>query len=823
MTTATKCEFCDKRGLPLLLVRDAVAPSKSGAPVAPSFSIELASSAAHYTKRLIRTGYVNVFDEARKRWETYFVTSDNYFFKLLQTPGINCAPPTKPFNCRDEGHRAVASCITIPDPVNATKVWIGFSDVEWTDAVRQANEDAAYRKRHMTVIDVKAVLKGSHAPHRPIMQLAAVVAEYAMQPSQAKENLGWSPFKFNSRYGGADRLRQECDSLRPNSAQIITLSDPAGTVRELACLMKRNADLFITARPTDQRNLAASMAIDQIEEAIKIQAQNTEIAAAARITGQQIEANPIGHWFSESTRARTENFKTVTPIHLQRAGAAVWKKYEDKFDNTARQAWNVPFRAKLEAFDKNLIAPLAISHVDWMTSASLANYFDCNYDKSHPESGAVYTATVAHCIEATEDKKACAELYETWLKGDILDTKNILLRAMVLNQNAIAKKVEEATTVSDNLKNIPWDNIFSVFNGVVRRLNQQAQAGLACLIVEISGAVASVFGKVMDGSRGFRAAVMATGLISGHPILVCEVIGDKKQFRAHLTKQFLQASGQSISQKQMKRAVKAELERQRIQGVSLEGGAAKRWVLVADKAMIERMPSGLTPQARANWLAQCLKTIEDVESLNLHRWRTVINSDVRSGLVTGIFQALNLAKLFADEEKSLMNDKEDSVRRLHAGVAALVGTTSEAIGHALAGRALSLRFGQGFATNAATGLKWAGRTVGLAGGLFVAVLDVRMAGEARREGSKGLAVLYYSSAAVGAGLSVALFATQWLAALAVPIIGVLVLLIVGIGIWIEYVKDNPLQDWLERCPWGINEAERYADLATLQDQLNKAL
>ena len=327
----------------------------------------------------------------------------------------------------------------------------------------------------------------------------------------------------------------------------------------------------------------------------------------------------------------------------------------------------------------------------------------------------------------------------------------------------------------------------------------------------------------MDGSRGFRAAVMATGLISGHPVVVCEVIGNKKQFRAHLIKQLLQASGQNISQKQMKRAVKAELERQRIQGVSLEGDTAKRWVLVADKAMIERMPSGLTPQGRANWLAQSLKTIEDVESLNLHRWRTVINSDVRSGLVTGIFQALSLTKLFADEEKSLMNDKEDSIRRLHAGVAALVGTTSEAIGHALAGRALSLRFGQGFATNAATGLKWAGRTVGLAGGLFVAVLDVRKAGEARREGSKGLAVLYYSSAAVGAGLSVALFATQWLAALAVPIIGVLVLLIVGIGIWIEYVKDNPLQDWLERCPWGINEAERYADLATLQDQLNKAL
>lgn len=32
MLASKKCEFCDKRGLPLLLVRDAVVPARSGAP-----------------------------------------------------------------------------------------------------------------------------------------------------------------------------------------------------------------------------------------------------------------------------------------------------------------------------------------------------------------------------------------------------------------------------------------------------------------------------------------------------------------------------------------------------------------------------------------------------------------------------------------------------------------------------------------------------------------------------------------------------------------------------------------------------------------------
>ena len=823
MTSTTRCEFCDKRGLPLLLVRDAVAPAGAGAPLAPLLPIELSGKAAHYTKRLLRSGYVNVFDEARRRWEAYFVTSDGYLFKLLQTPGVASVRPEKPFNCQNEGHRAVASCITIPDPLNATRVWIGFSDVQWTDAVLKANEDTAYRKRHMTELDVKAVMKGSHAPHRPVAQVDATVAEYAMAPSLVKANFSWSPFKFDLRHGRGDRLKQECETMRPGRGIIVTLSDPAGVAQELACLMKRNAELFITSRPVDQRNLAASVAIDQIEEAIRIQAQNTEITASEQVADQQVEANLIGHSFFESTRARTEDIRKVTGPHLKRAADAAWKKYAGKFDNSARHAWNVPFRRKLEAFDADFIAPLALNHVAWMKSTALAHYFECNYDPFHPESGAGYTTTFTNCIATTEDKTACSELYKEWMAGDISDTKNLLLRAMILNQDAPAKAIGSATTVSIDLRGIPWDNIFAAFKGIVERLNQQAQAGLARLFVEISGAIASTFGKIMDGSTGFRAAVMATGLISGHPVVVCDVIGTKGQFRAHLIKELLQASGQRINKKQMKRAVIAELKRQGIHGVSLEGNSAKRWVLVADKAMIERMPAGLSPQARADWLVRSLKTIEQVEELNLHRWRTVINADVRSGLVAGIFQALSLTKLLADEEKSLNHDRNDAVGRLNAGIAAIVGTTTEAISFALAGRASSLQFGQGLATMSATVLKWSGRAVGLVGGLYVAVLDVNKASEARRDGNKGLAVLYYSSAAVGAGLSVALIATQWLAVLALPIIGALVLLLVGIGIWIEYVKDNPVQDWLERCPWGMLPAERYADLATLQDQLNKAL
>lgn len=824
MTAATKCEFCDKRGLPLLLVRDAVAPSKSGAPIAPSLPIELASSAAHYTKRLLRSGYVNVFDEARRRWETYFVTKDNYFSKLLQMPGITPVVPKKPFNCPDEGHRAIASCITVSDPLNASKVWIGFSDVLWTDAVRKANEDAIYRKRHMTEIDVKAVLKGNQTPHRPIKQLDAIVAEYAMAPAQAKATLGWSPFDFSSRHGRAERLKQECETLRPSGGLIVTLHDPAGIAQELAFLMRRNANLFIDNNPEDKRRLAASASIDQIEAAVRNKSVNSEIASAEYLEKQREAETTLGHVWPESTRAQAEKLGTVTATDLTRAEESEWKKYSNKFDNEARKLWHSAFEAKLKDFDATFIAPLALNHVAWMKSTALADYFNCNYDPHHPESGTVYTMVFTHCATATQDKRACADLYDEWLKGDISDTKNLLLRAMVLNLNVPANAVKSATAVSISLRQIPWDNIFAAYTTAVERVSQGAQEVFSKLIAQFGGPITRMFGKVMDGSSGFRAAVMATGLISGHPIVICEISGTKRHFRAHLIKQLLQASGDVISESQMQRAVRAEMKRQQIEGVPLEGSTRKRWVLIADKEMIARIPSGLSPQARADWLARSVKTVEAVEALNLNRWRTVINDKVRSGAIAGLLQLLSLTKLVEDEGKSLAHDKVDASRRLYAGVAGIAANMSETIGNVLAKRAeLGMNFGQGISTKLGLILQTAGRIVGVCAGLAMALLDGLKFGEAQAENQPGLAWLYGASAIAGISLTVLIAFPSMLGAMAIPVIGLLIVIAIVIGILIEHIKDNPVQDWLERCPWGILKSQRYANMETEQAQLKQAL
>jgi len=818
MTTQTKCEFCDKRGLPILLVRDAVAPAGEGAPLAPSLPIELSPTAAHYTKRLLRSGYVNVFDEARRRWEGYFLTKEGYFFKLLKTPDAIPPVPTKPFNCPDEGHRAMASCITVSDPRNATKIWIGFSDVLWTEAIRKANENPNHRKRHMVEIDVRAALKGMSMPHLRIAQASSIIAEYAMKPEKAMSAFARNPFKFSVRSNHAERLIQECNALRAGGL-IVTLPDPVGIVQELAFLMKRNADLFTSKNPENRRKLSTDIVIDGLEHAIRKQAQVGEITAADTLADEQVAADPLGHWMSKNTRMKTESLRTKSSAELHHASDEVWAKYAAKFDPDERVAWQKEFRNKLVDFDAKYIAPLASSHVLWMKSAELAAYFECNFDDFDPHVGAVYTATVAHCMMATQDKASCSSLYETWLNGDVTDTKNLLLRAMVFNQKIVAEKIKEATAISKDPRQIPWDNLFAIYAESVGKIREGIQDAAAQLLTQTTTSLAEAFSKIMDGSPGFRAALIAAGLFSGHPIILCEVIGTRREVQEYLIRQLQYANGRPASQKQLRVSVDLEMRRRQIHGVSMEGTTKQKFIIAIDKEMATNVPRDMSRRQQIDQLAKSLKTMGEIEKLNLERWRTVINQNVRLGLIAGILQFVSLSKLMSDEEKALSHDKADAANRRYAGIAAISATISDIIGNAIAGRAsLGLRYGQGI-TSFAEALKILGKGLGVATGLFVVGLDLYAGYKEFKEGSNGLVILAYAASGVaGIGLTIALIVGA-----SIPIFALLIIVIIGIGILIAFVKDNPIQDWLERCSWGKLKDQRYPNLAVEQAQFEKAI
>lgn len=825
MSDNKTCEFCDKRGVPILPLRYAVVPAGAGAPQATGPSIALPGQAAHYTRRLLRSGYLYVYDEARDRWEAYYVTPQAYFFKLMQTPGIPPVIPDKPFDCPDEGHRAVASCITIPDAKRATKVWLGFSDVQWTDAVRAKHADAAHRKRHMRCVDVKAFAASVDARHCiGVHTVDQHVAEYMLDKTAAAKAFGWSPFQVDPRKDRTERLIHECERLHPGKGFAVTLEDPVGIASELGALMQRNLDLFVNAKAR-KRELAVSSAITQIEAAVREQAMVAEENAAEEMANEQLGQLGIGVFFKSFRDRRLkeiEELRTVTPEEAKRAGDHAWKRYADKFDDAARRKWQAEFDAALKSYDAQFIAPLATSHVQWMRSAPTAAYFECCFDPDNVHSGAVYAKSVQLCIGSTQDKGACFDLYSKWLNGDVSDKKNLILGALTLNLDKTRQEIGKAATVSIDPRVLPWDGLIGNFGKATERIAEGHPDLLGRLIVQLGGPITKLLSEAADGP--VRHAVMALGMVSGQPIVKVAVTGGKKAFRAMLIRELVKVSGQPLNQRQMERAVAAELRRLEIRGMKLEGTEKKQFLLMVDPDQAAAMPKNLTPQGRAQWLASSIRTPEQVEALNLSSWRAKVSNPavgvVRGsvpfvfGAVAALLQYAAYQKLTEDDGKAMGHEKNEAAWRLRAGVGALAGTITELVGTGLGKVAVVVpRFGQGLRlTGSVFGV--AGKAVGIGGALIMAVWDFKQFSSNRKEGNDAVAWAYLGSAVLG-GLAAVALLIGWTG------IGlILVGLLMAVAVLIEYIKDNKVQDWLERCVWG--KLQHYPDEETEMRELKLA-
>lgn len=810
MTDTKKCEYCDKRGVPIVPLRYAVAPAGAGAPKADGPAIALPATAAHYTRRLLRSGYLYVYDEARDRWDFYFVTPQAHYFKLPNTPGVVPILPTKPFDCPDEGHRAVASCITIPDAAKATKVWLGFSDVQWTEATQAKHADEAYRKRHMRCVDVKAFAASSDAKHcLGIHTIGQHVAEHAMEATALKKALGWGPFAADPRKERTARLIQEAENLYKGKGFTVTLDDPVGAAIELDALMAYNLKQYLD-NPNWARELTVSNAIIQIESAVREQAIAQEESAAETLASQQISGNPLGHIFSERTRQQTEAFGTVTPAEALHVANKAWKDYAAKFEENKSKQWRSDFDKALKEFDGKFIGPLAVAHAAWMKSTCMSAAFQCNYDEKDPHSGLVYTRALGACIGASQDKAACFDLYEEWLGGSLADKSNLLLRALVLNLDKADKDIQNAMKVSLDWRGFPLDSIVASFGGATEQLAEGKQPVLGRLIQAVAGPIVKWMAKGADGV--VRPGLVALAMHSGNNWVVVEVKGTMGQFRTQLVRELIRASGQPLSKHQVDRAVQQQLKRLKAAGVKLDNRGVSRFLVMVDKQATWFAPTNLSSAKRADLLAKAITTPEDVEKLTMHHWREQIAKPFAkgsipfvTGLLGGLLQYVAVQKLSEDEGKAMSHDATEATWRLRAGTSALVGTITELSGSALEkmGVKAMLKLGKGLEFSGTRLLQGFGKALGIAGAMVMAWFDWQKGEEAAAEGQHGIKWAYRASAAMG------LLAAACLLLGATGIGLILVAAVIVIGLFIEYNKDNKVQDWLERCVWGKGPSVRY--------------
>lgn len=840
---STPCETCKKEGLPLLLARYAVHTSETKAPAltgklgdAALDAIPLGSH-AQYGLRLLRSGYVYVFDEARKHWDEYFVTSDGFLTKLPPRPktGTRAAPATN-FACARSGAAPLAGVITIRNPKHATNIWIGFSDVEWTDETLGKHGDAAYRQRHMQKVTVSNGKVAPQAHTAALENVDAVVPEFKLDANTIKKQIApWSPFPFNSRVATVEDFKAAVHQARPQGgAAVVVLFDPAGVLTELATLMETQKRTCI-GQPDLQRPMSVSGTIASLENSLREQAKLAEILAGEELA-KQAEAGPGTYnpnpalWGVGGDYEAAENWRNISPAHLQSVADKTWKKYTHKangqlrFNDDTRLAWQKNFNASLKKFDAEFIAPLAKAYVKWLTSGCLQENLACNFDVNNIVDGAAYTTLVCMMLKNTGDKQACHDLYTDWLTAGDLKATNLLMRALTLNQEDFAGKIQEANETSIDSRILPTDATLQTLSAGLTRLPPAAQAKMGELLDILGGAIIGYLGKLEAGKAKPAAAAALFGM-NGRQMMRLEIKGNRGKF----VQKYVEAVGQlepnlRANKNQLQKAVAAQVRLMEIEGLKMNVPETRRWFIILDKNVVKGVPAQASGQAWANEIAKAIRAPDQLDKIDQAAWKRMIGGEMRIGILAGLLQIWNMTKTAADYTNAMSHERPDAGRRFYAGCAAIGGTFTEQAGLALERLAPQmLKNAQGlWATGVPTALKVVGRGLGFVGAVAVGVADFFRSGEEEAKGNFGLAGLYFWSGVLGIGLGFLLLVMNSIGPIGWIITACVCIAFIVVTVLIEKEKDNKIQEWLARCHFGLN-ADKYASAEVEQKQLDLAL
>jgi hypothetical protein len=848
------CETCDKKGLPLLLTRYALIPAASKAPELggqlklPELDTVPLGKGARYGLRLLRSGYAYIFDEARSHWDEYFVTRDGFFSKLPTRIRAFKAPP-KPateFACARNGVAPIAGVITIKNPKHATTVWIGFSDVEWTDAVFMQHQESAHRARHMTSIRISGGKVAAQPGTAPLEQVGQLLVEFSLPKDQiASQFSSWSPHQFNSRTGQLDSFNQAMKTTRPEGgAAIVALHDPIGLVMEIAALMELNKATFMNHESVTMPRFAAST-IASLESTVKEQAKLAEIEAGERLaqdagSSAMYPNNPALWGMQGGDPSMAEKWRTHTPEQLKKVSDNAWKKYthdrtgKPRFNQPASQAWLKSYNESFQTFDVEYIAPLAKAHVAWMKHQRMISTMSCNYDSTDRESGVAYTATVVDLLCYTLDKQPSYDLYVQWLgAGDYADS-NLLMRAMGFNQTALIDKLTVADAAPVDGRAFPTDASVKAVADFMEKMPASANGQLTALLAGISGPSLKYWNDFNAGKVGGKAAA-GMAAVSGKQFVRIPITGNKGQFIQAYMKTLCELDPSikiKTTNNKLQAAISKQLKLLEIEGVKMNGNRKLGWYQLLDKqAVASASSNSLSGQALADELVKAIRTPQDIEKLDAAkaaRFRTVAAGTGTA--LSGILMALNYTKLLNDVENGMSHDLGEAKTKLALGRIAIGGFVAEqlGIGLKLLGemrlRNMMGRFG-GYLPNV---LRIAGRFAGFGTGVVLGIWDISKGQQAYEQGDRGLAFAYRLSGAAAIGVSTAMYAVAmgWVAL--GPIGWFLVA--AGVLVWlvatffVETMKDNSRQEWLSRCHFGAApESNRYKDVKTHSEQYERAL
>lgn len=831
MTTEHGCKFCRRYGLPVLPVRPAVMAADDNLPRLPEdISVSVpAQGQTTYTARLLRAGFLNIWSESGARWINYYVTSDGYYYPLPENgdvPADIVAGTRKPCVSKPE-ELATASLITLPVKPAGMKngvFWFGWSEVEWTDAIRKKHEDAAYRSQYMQCFDMDAWVNGASGKQTlSISGLAGTVAEYSYKAASCSHKT-WSrvPFK-KARAQEGQNLIQAAEALYAGKGAILVLPDPVAVIQDISALSNYRIEKQFSLNPKYSRGLALSSVLSSLKEVLCTQFERDQLTQDSGVEQQAQSGIAVqaGVMLPSMASAQQNALYSHNNQSLQQQVNMYWAQYEKYIDRSKEQVFLTEYDAALSAYDQQVISPMVVMYLAWLKGQTLLDYLDSNFDPEDISSGALFTQTVMYCVQHMQDKSDVTAWFLEQLSQSSIDSSNILLRATVINNTQWTLKVSEAVSTYKDYSDVPWkDKLVDVYTKITDKAAKNVQFALEGYLNAVSSALAGMLDKAADRLMPSLVALAAS---YGMGLKVISSTGERKYFISAIVKQLGEMTDLEgrISASRLRHYVDIEVRRMEIAGVSMVGIHQQKSLVLIDVA--EATQTRTIPEAeRASAAVKTMRSADEVSSTLFPRqWKeklalakgSTVNKLANDGAQSLPFAGCILAMIMqvgsvSKSASSLMQGQltgGEKVSKFIADTIGAGGTLLDAAERVIfkfkslrLKPLVRLRYGKTGMIKITDRIQFAGKVCAAFG--YVAVAwDIYHFIDERQKGNMGLAAAHLISAVAGAALVTSTVFTSL--ALGPVGLAISIVFVLGSAVYIAMQSRDDIQKWLAATWW----------------------
>ena len=283
------------------------------------------------------------------------------------------------------------------------------------------------------------------------------------------------------------------------------------------------------------------------------------------------EGMPLHPEWDEAARERNELiFSSLPAAKEAKVRADAWARYIDNYREADRIAFEEQLQVDLEQFMQTTVTPLVRALASWYWGKPFGQAMLCNHDAEDWDSGLCFTTLVTASLTGLTGHPLIIDQVVEDLRGRYSDPNNLTMRALVLNNDRIAARLDEAATPELVLGNpFAWRNVLNAFGHVLDEHDKGLVSGglarAAGLAHQISGALVRSLGNplktgasgALDLSIRYRMLGLL-GALSGKQILSLSTTASEAQM-AHIISEKVALLQPGVERKALQNKVTREL------------------------------------------------------------------------------------------------------------------------------------------------------------------------------------------------------------------------------------------------------------------------